>query len=649
MDWLALSDFLCAFSTVLKLRFGLVPQTVVAALAATPFEEPIDARHPLPGNGGRLSVATDDDMFPPLGTADFDAAVEEVIVSQAPQEEPPTPEEAAAAVGRACSIGRLVNDLEEAMKHFEHYQVLPRRLPNQPRTMTDEQRSVVDFDGLGPGKLLLVLAYAGTGKTTTLMEFAQKRPRNSFLYVAFNKDIATDSASKFPPNVRCRTMHSVALEFARQTYGTKIEHGEMQIEPVARMFECSRTVATYIIQTIQRFCWRIRGNFEEYDVPSKAEEHYKKKKLEENMSMSQRPAQGRRRAKDDWDQKIVCATKAEYVKFAERLWKRILDPADLDMKIAPEAYLKYAYSENFQLGNYDFIFFDEVQDASEVMIMTIKNQRRDLPDAPRKVVVGDVHQRIYGWRGAVTDLMQVLKPDAVLRLTTSFRFDIGIANIASSILADLKNEAAPLWGIRKPHGATLLYHSPPRVVPANQDSVGDAQGSQSAGPNNGPLSDPMDYEGSQSMLSQQLGVNLPQSSQAILGPQDLPPAKVTYICRTNHHVLLRAVRMAAQDRVSTLGCTISRANLQRMIRQLTDAHYLRKGRRHLMTGPMKQSYTTWADFEKDLEESTDPELHTIHEVTEDLKEEDAPRMLKTVETRMVENHMLADLVSLFLR
>lgn len=324
-----------------------------------------------------------------------------------------------------------------------------------------------------------------------------------------------------------------------------------------------------------------------------------------------------------------------------------MDPNDTTIKMFPEAYLKYACLENFQLGHYDWVFFDEVQDASEVMVTAIKNQRRNQPDAPRKVVVGDLHQRIYGWRGAVTNLMETLKPDAVLRLTNSFRFDIGIADIASSILTDLKDEAAPLWGIRKRGGAQVIYNSLPAATPPGQLNGAGNQGQAAAGPANpasegpGPASDPMDFEGSQSALSQQIGLF---SSQANLPLEPLPVTKITYICRTNHHVLLRAVRLAAQNRHCTLGCTISRANLQRMVTQLCDAYYLRKGLKNLMKGPLKYWYATWQDFERDLEDTTDQELHTVHEVVEDLKDEDAPRLLRAVESRIVDDHREADFI-----
>lgn len=54
------------------------------------------------------------------------------------------------------------------------------------------------------------LCVAGTGKTTTLVKFAEQRPHLRFLYVAFNKSVAREAQRRFPSNVDCKTVHSLA-------------------------------------------------------------------------------------------------------------------------------------------------------------------------------------------------------------------------------------------------------------------------------------------------------------------------------------------------------------------------------------------------------------------------------------------------------
>ena len=55
-----------------------------------------------------------------------------------------------------------------------------------------------------------VSAFAGTGKTTTLVGYASRRKNSRMLYMAFNKAIQEEAARKFTANVTCKTTHSIA-------------------------------------------------------------------------------------------------------------------------------------------------------------------------------------------------------------------------------------------------------------------------------------------------------------------------------------------------------------------------------------------------------------------------------------------------------
>ena len=71
---------------------------------------------------------------------------------------------------------------------------------------TPEQAKVIGTKARRVG----VNAYAGTGKTTTAVKFAEARPHENFLYMAYNASIAKEAKTKFPAWVECRTMHSLA-------------------------------------------------------------------------------------------------------------------------------------------------------------------------------------------------------------------------------------------------------------------------------------------------------------------------------------------------------------------------------------------------------------------------------------------------------
>jgi len=65
--------------------------------------------------------------------------------------------------------------------------------------------------------IVRVLAYAGTGKTTTLKMLAERMGGGpgSILYVAFNREVVNQANREFPSCVEASTMHSLANSWAR--------------------------------------------------------------------------------------------------------------------------------------------------------------------------------------------------------------------------------------------------------------------------------------------------------------------------------------------------------------------------------------------------------------------------------------------------
>jgi hypothetical protein len=88
------------------------------------------------------------------------------------------------------------------------------------------------------------------------------------------------------------------------------------------------------------------------------------------------------------------------------------------------------YLKKFQLSGprlkFDYILFDEGQDASPAMLDVFLKQ------SATKVIVGDTHQQIYGWRFAVNSLEKVDFRNYYL--SSSFRFGNDIALLSSEVL-----------------------------------------------------------------------------------------------------------------------------------------------------------------------------------------------------------------------
>ena len=76
--------------------------------------------------------------------------------------------------------------------------------------LTNEQYDIINSTGD-----IKINAVAGSGKTTTIIEYAASRPKNSkILYLAFNKSVKLEAIRKFADrgldNVKVETAHSLA-------------------------------------------------------------------------------------------------------------------------------------------------------------------------------------------------------------------------------------------------------------------------------------------------------------------------------------------------------------------------------------------------------------------------------------------------------
>lgn len=71
----------------------------------------------------------------------------------------------------------------------------------------DERRA----DSFIPDSGCFFFCSSGTGKTSTLVKYAEKFADLNFLYVTFNKAVAERGKSVFPRNVTCKTFHSLAF------------------------------------------------------------------------------------------------------------------------------------------------------------------------------------------------------------------------------------------------------------------------------------------------------------------------------------------------------------------------------------------------------------------------------------------------------
>jgi superfamily I DNA/RNA helicase len=269
--------------------------------------------------------------------------------------------------------------------------------------LTSEQAAIVQSKGD-----IRINAVAGSGKTTTLIEYARARPHAKILYLAFNKTVRMEAEKKFAENgisnVRVETAHSLAYSHIVRRAGYEIKTNGYKIPEVVELLGLGQfsgrhteyVLATHILGFVSYFCNSDKAKVQELNY-------------EEVVA--------------DPAARQFCLNFKSEISLQTRLFLDKMNKGEIPV-------LHDFYLKKFQLSKpvlpFDFILFDEGQDASETMLDVFFSQQAT------KVIVGDTHQQIYGWRYAVNSLD---KADYTgYDLSTSFRFDKEIAYAAAEVV-----------------------------------------------------------------------------------------------------------------------------------------------------------------------------------------------------------------------
>ena len=278
--------------------------------------------------------------------------------------------------------------------------------------LTDEQRRIVKCD-LKQDDILRIIAFAGTGKTTTLIEYAKARPHLRFLYLAFNKSVQLEADRKFPGNVICKTSHSLAFRNVGYRYRHKIVTGIKAFTVRETLKLNSYEEAKFAIDTLLKYLGSINREISRDHVPKGALSFYRTRRT----------------------------PMPDIVKLANDLWNRMCDPEDDSLGMLHDGYLKLYQLSNPVLS-FDVIMIDEGQDLNPCQAYI------GLKQNVARIIAGDSHQQIYAFRGA-KDFMRRVKATRTLYLTQSFRFGPNVAKLANMILSFFKDEEHPVAGLRK--------------------------------------------------------------------------------------------------------------------------------------------------------------------------------------------------------
>ena len=291
--------------------------------------------------------------------------------------------------------------------------------------LTKEQEEIINSDKLS----FKINAVAGSGKTTTLLEYAKKNSHIKILYLAYNKSLQTSLQEKLKdyklPYLHVSTIHSLAYnKIEAYNYNLTADLKNQVIENVIINHELTINQKAYypipeyvalIKDLVNFYC-----NSSLIALDSKLMESYKKQ--------------------SDLGAKILELINKNEKRVLEHLKTILSAMKNKIIDATHDFYLKMFYLNKKVSTNlpYDLILVDEAQDISDVMIGIIENLNC------RRIYVGDSFQQIYTFRFATNALNKIDLPS--FDLTQSFRFGDNFAKVLQNNLNSLYeiNSSKPL-------------------------------------------------------------------------------------------------------------------------------------------------------------------------------------------------------------
>ncbi|MFQ3583260.1 MAG: UvrD-helicase domain-containing protein [Chloracidobacterium sp.] len=277
--------------------------------------------------------------------------------------------------------------------------------------LTDQQQAVVDSNA----NQIVVQAYAGSGKTQTLLEYARRRPQKRFLYLVFNRAMAQSAMRRFPRQVTVTTAHGLAFRAIGNQYKHKL--GEWN----------APDIASYIAENYQG---RI-GKQAFSDLNPEVQISLAHLVIHAMTTYAKGQVSDLGSIHDPGLVGIATnfCSRATVRELGEWLWGRVCDPAESRLPITHDAYLKeFIAHHQHVIDRYDVVMLDEAQDTNPVIWDLVEK----IP-AQTKMMVGDRYQNIYDFRGTINVLDRC--PEAEQHyLTKTFRFGKKVAWLANQLL-----------------------------------------------------------------------------------------------------------------------------------------------------------------------------------------------------------------------
>jgi DNA helicase II / ATP-dependent DNA helicase PcrA len=327
--------------------------------------------------------------------------------------------------------------------------ILAQRNASEGTNWSQSQWDCFDFVEAGTGNAVVV-AVAGSGKTTTGVEMVKRIPRGkTHVFLAFNKAIAMELSSR---GINGRTFHSLCFSPVTRALGANgVESSKL------------RLLIDDAVRNEERVGEIIGGGLDE-------RANYRgDQRIGRNAMLSYMTKNDARLYANFIVRLVGLARNSGIGCLCQNIpdvWRGIVEYHDLDLdsesatiergiELAMQLLewsnespvldfddlLYRAVSDQIVLPKFDFVFVDEAQDTNAIQRAILKKIMK--PDA-RLIAVGDPAQAIYGFRGADSDSIDLLEREfdcKRLPLTITYRCGVEIVNFAKRWVTHI--EAAP--------------------------------------------------------------------------------------------------------------------------------------------------------------------------------------------------------------
>jgi DNA helicase II / ATP-dependent DNA helicase PcrA len=256
---------------------------------------------------------------------------------------------------------------------------------------------------------LIVEAYAGSAKTTSIIESFKYIPRGKkTLALAFNKIIQEELRSRAPSYIDTLTFHSLGFRAIKQRFGA-VELDDHKVFNLVRNQlgnDADFDLITNICDTVA-FC-----KYSLEDTPKQIDSIITKFGID--------------LCEMDRQQFISLVIKTLG---ADKLETSKIDFNDM-------CWMPFVY--NLPLGQYDLVFCDEYQDLNKSQMVMAKKSCKN--EDSRIVVVGDPFQALYSWRAADTTVVDEIRnhpKTKTLPLPISYRCPKKVIELAQQWVPDI--------------------------------------------------------------------------------------------------------------------------------------------------------------------------------------------------------------------